>query len=222
MKKLRTAKGRTPSSQRWLTRQINDPYVRKAKLEGYRSRSAYKLLEIDKRFRIFRRGQRVIDLGAAPGGWSQVVLEKLGNHGALVSIDVLPMDPLSGAIILEHDFIADDALQMITEALGGKADVLLSDMAPNTVGHQRTDHLRIMLLVEAAVDFAFQILKPGGIFVAKVFQGGAGSELMVKLKKQFSSVKHVKPPASRSESAEMFVLAQGFRGDTLGKPKSPC
>jgi 23S rRNA (uridine2552-2'-O)-methyltransferase len=212
MKKLRTAKGRTPSSQRWLTRQINDPYVRKAKLEGYRSRSAYKLLEIDKRFKIFKRGQRVVDLGAAPGGWSQVALEKLGDKGTLIAIDILPMDPLSGAIIFEHDFMADDAPQMIAEALGGKADVLLSDMAPNTVGHQRTDHLRIMLLVEVAVDFASQILKPGGIFVAKVFQGGAGSELVTQLKKQFSSVKHVKPPASRSESAEMFVLAQGFRG----------
>ena len=211
MKKLRTAKGRTPSSQRWLTRQINDPYVRKAKLEGYRSRSAYKLLEIDKRFKIFKRGQRVVDLGAAPGGWSQVALEKLGDKGTLIAIDILPMDPLSGAIIFEHDFMADDAPQMIAEALGGKADVLLSDMAPNTVGHQRTDHLRIMLLVEVAVDFASQILKPGGIFVAKVFQGGAGSELVTQLKKQFSSVKHVKPPASRSESAEMFVLAQGFR-----------
>jgi 23S rRNA (uridine2552-2'-O)-methyltransferase len=211
MKKLKHGKKLKSSSRDWLTRQLNDPYVQKAKAEGYRSRSAYKLIEIDKRFRIFRKGQSVVDLGAAPGGWCQVVSEKIGEKGTLVAIDILPMDSTPGVTIFELDFMAEDAPAKIMEALGGKADVLLSDMAPNTVGHQRTDHLRIMAVVEAAVDFIPQILKPGGIFITKVFQGGAGSELMAKLKKQFETVRHVKPPASRSGSSEMFVVAQGFR-----------
>lgn len=211
MKKLKTAKGRKLSSQLWLTRQINDPYVTKAKADGYRSRSAYKLLEIDKRFRIFRKGQSVVDLGAAPGGWCQVVMEKIGETGRLVAIDLLPMDPIPGAVLFEMDFMDETAPQKIIETLGGKAHVLLSDMAPNTVGHKPTDHLRIMAVVEAAADFAPQVLKPGGTFITKVFQGGAGSELMAKLKKQFENVRHVKPPASRSGSSEMFVIAQGFR-----------
>ncbi len=211
MKKLRTARGRKPSSQRWLTRQINDPYVMKAKAEGYRSRAAYKLLEIDKRFKILKKGQMVVDLGAAPGGWCQVALEKIGDNGKLVAIDILPFDPIPGATILELDFTDEHAPQKIIDALGEKADVLLSDMAPNTVGHQRTDHLRIIGLVELAVDFAPHILKPGGTFITKVFQGGAGADLMNILKKQFETVKHVKPPASRAESAEVYMVAMGFR-----------
>ncbi|MES2905686.1 MAG: RlmE family RNA methyltransferase [Pseudomonadota bacterium] len=213
MKKLKTGKGRKASSQRWLTRQLNDPYVEKAHKEGYRSRAAYKLLEIDQRFRLLKTGMKVIDLGAAPGGWCQVVMEKIGDTGKLVAIDLLPVAPLKGAIIFEMDFMDDDAPRLITEALGEKADIVLSDMAPNTIGHQRTDHLRIVAVVEAAVMFAEEILKPGGSFIAKVFQGGAGATLVNNLKKSFDTVKHVKPPASRSGSSEMFVVAQGFRGN---------
>lgn len=192
-------------------RQLNDPYVKQAKAEGYRARSAYKLLEIDKRFKILKSGQRVVDLGAAPGGWCQVIMEKIGGQGRLVAIDLLPIEPIKGAIIFEMDFLDEEAPQKIKDALGDKADVVLSDMAPNTVGHQQTDHLRIIAVVEAAVLFATEILKPGGTFVAKVFQGGAGAELLTMLKKSFASVKHVKPPSSRAGSSEMFVVAQGFK-----------
>ncbi len=212
MKRIKTARGRRESSTRWLNRQLNDPYVLKAQKEGYRSRAAYKLLEMDERFHILKRGQKVLDLGAAPGGWCQVALAKLGETGRLVAIDLLPIDPIPGVQIFEMDFLAHDTPQKLFEALGDKADVVLSDIAPNTTGHKRTDHLRIMAVVDEAAVFATEILKPGGTFICKVFQGGAGSELMQRLKKDFANVKHVKPPASRAESAEVYFVATGFRG----------
>lgn len=212
MKRLLKSKRRKASSTQWLTRQLNDPYVVKAKKEGYRSRAAYKLLEMDERFHVLKYGQKIIDLGAAPGGWSQVALKKIGEKGKLVAIDILPVEPLAGATIIEKDFLELAAQQEIIDALGEKADVVLSDIAPNTIGHQQTDHLRIMAAVDEAAAFAADVLKPGGAFIAKVFQGGAGAELMNKLKQNFASVKHVKPPASRKGSTEMYFVAQGFRG----------
>ena len=213
MKRIKTARGRRESSTRWLNRQLNDPYVIKAQKEGYRSRAAYKLLEMDERFHFLKRGQKVIDLGAAPGGWCQVALAKIGETGRLVAIDLLPIDPITGVHIFEMDFLSPETPQKLMEALGEKADVVLSDIAPNTTGHKRTDHLRIMAVVDEAAFFATDNLKPGGTFICKVFQGGAGSELMQRLKKDFTSVKHVKPPASRAESAEVYFVATGFRGE---------
>jgi 23S rRNA (uridine2552-2'-O)-methyltransferase len=209
--RVKTARGRTAASTRWLERQLNDPYVRRAKAEGYRSRAAYKLLELDERFGLLRGVTRVLDLGVAPGGWSQVV--RRANPAAhVVGIDLLPTDPIDGVILLEMDFMADDAPATLTAALGGKADLVLSDMAANTVGHQQTDHLRTMGLVEAAVDFAGEVLRPGGAFVAKVLAGGADSQLVGQLKRMFATVKHAKPPASRKDSSEWYVIAQGFKG----------
>jgi len=209
--RVRTARGRTVQSVRWLERQLNDPYVRRAKAEGYRSRAAYKLIELDERFGFLKGATRVVDLGLAPGGWSQVVRRQV-PRAAVVGIDLLPVDPIDGVTIIQGDFLDDSADAMLTEALGGRADLILSDMAANTVGHQQTDHLRTMALVEAAAYFAGQALAPGGAFVAKVLAGGADNALVAELKRMFTTVKHAKPPASRKESSEWYVIAQGFKG----------
>ena len=211
MKRLKTAKGRKASSTRWLERQLNDPYVRRAKAENYRSRAAYKLLELDERFGLLKGVKAVVDLGIAPGGWSQVVRRK--SPGAkLVGIDLLPTDPIDGVSILQMDFMDEDAPDRLKEALGGTADLVLSDMAANTVGHQQTDHLRTMALVEAGLEFAAEVLRPGGAYVAKVLAGGADSQLVAEMKRHFATVKHAKPPASRKDSSEWYVVAQGFKG----------
>ncbi|HVF95450.1 MAG TPA: RlmE family RNA methyltransferase [Sphingomonas sp.] len=206
-----TARKRTAQSTRWLERQLNDPYVKRAKAEGYRSRAAYKLIELDERFAFLKGARRVIDLGIAPGGWSQVVKKRL-PEAVVVGIDLLPVDPLDGVTILLLDFMADEAPGVLKDALGGAADLVLSDMAANTVGHTQTDHLRTMGLVEAAVEFACEVLRPGGAFVAKVLAGGADSDLVAVLKRNFTAVKHAKPPASRKGSSEWYVVAQGFKG----------
>jgi 23S rRNA (uridine2552-2'-O)-methyltransferase len=209
--RVRTAKGRRTSSTRWLERQLNDPYVRRAKAEGYRSRAAYKLLELDERFGLLKGVDAVIDLGIAPGGWSQVVRRR-SPKAKVVGIDLLPTDPIDGVTILEMDFMDDAAPETLREALGGPADLVLSDMAANTVGHPQTDHLRTMGLVEAGMEFAAEVLRPGGAFVAKVLAGGADSNLVADLKRLFTTVKHAKPPASRKDSSEWYVIAQGFKG----------
>jgi 23S rRNA (uridine2552-2'-O)-methyltransferase len=214
--RLKTARGRKASSQRWLERQLNDPYVTRSKREGYRSRAAYKLLEIDERFGLLKPGQRVVDLGAAPGGWSQIAATRAGSTAEdprVVAIDYLGMDPLPGVTIIEKDFLDTDAPEAIRRALGGaKVDVVLSDMAAPTTGHRATDHLRIVALCEAAAEFAREMLKPGGTFLAKVFRGGTENKLLAELKRDFVKVQHVKPPASRSDSPELYLLATGFRG----------
>lgn len=209
--RVRTGRGRTASSTRWLERQLNDPYVRRAKAEGYRSRAAYKLIELDERFGLLKGVSRVIDLGIAPGGWSQVV-RKIAPKAAIVGIDLLPTDPIDGVTILQMDFMADSAPVLLADSLGGPADLVLSDMAANTVGHAQTDHLRTMGLVEAAVEFAGEVLRPGGGFVAKVLAGGADHDLVALLKRMFTTVKHAKPPASRKDSSEWYVIAQGYKG----------
>jgi len=209
--RVKTAKGRKVGSTRWLERQLNDPYVKRARADGYRSRAAYKLLELDERFGFLKGAKRVIDLGMAPGGWTQVVRQK-APLATVVGIDLLPTDPIEGATFLHMDFMDDAAPGLLAEALGGPADVVLSDMAANTVGHPQTDHLRTMALVEAALDFAAGALRPGGAFVAKVLAGGADSELVAELKRRFTTVKHAKPPASRKGSSEWYVVAQGFKG----------
>lgn len=208
--RVRTAKGRKIGSTRWLERQLNDPYVRRAKAEGYRSRAAYKLIELDERFRFLKGVERVVDLGIAPGGWTQVVRQK-APQARVAGIDLLPADPIEGATILQMDFLDENAPAQLTEALGGPADLVLSDMAANTVGHPQTDHLRTMALVEAALEFAGEVLRPGGTFVAKVLAGGADAALVAELKRRFSAVKHAKPPASRKGSSEWYVVAQGFK-----------
>jgi 23S rRNA (uridine2552-2'-O)-methyltransferase len=210
-KRVKTARGRTASSNRWLSRQLNDPYVRQAKAEGYRSRAAYKLIELDEKFAVLKGVSRVIDLGIAPGGWSQVV-RKLRPKAAVVGIDLLEVEPLEGVTILQMDFMDDAAPTVLAEALGGKADLILSDMAANTVGHKQTDHLRTMGLVEAAAWFAVDNLEPDGAFIAKVLAGGTDADLLAFLKKHFRTVKHAKPPASRKGSSEWYVIAQGFKG----------
>ncbi len=209
--RVKTAKGRTTASVRWLERQLNDPYVRMAKSEGYRSRAAYKLIELDERFGFLRGAERVIDLGIAPGGWTQVVRKKCPK-AKVAGIDLLPVDPIDGVTIFQMDFMADEAPALLAEALAGPADLVLSDMAANTVGHQQTDHLRTMALVEAGGLFATEVLRKGGAFVAKVLAGGADSGLVAELKRNFQTVKHAKPPASRKESSEWYVVAQGFKG----------
>jgi len=209
-KRLKTAKERTPSSQAWLERQINDPFVVEAKAKGYRSRAAFKLSEIDDRYKLIRRGDRVIDLGCAPGGWMQIALER--GAGAVAGVDLLPVDPLAGATILEADFTDPDCGARLIAALGGVPDLILSDMAPNTTGHRQTDHLRIIGLIEAAVDFTVTSLRPGGAFLSKAFQGGETSGLLAALKANFAEVRHVKPKASRAESSELYLLARGFKG----------
>jgi 23S rRNA (uridine2552-2'-O)-methyltransferase len=211
VKRVKTAKGRKISSTKWLERQLNDPYVKRAKAEGYRSRAAYKLIELDEKFHFLKGVERVIDLGIAPGGWTQVVRKQVPK-AAVVGIDLLPTDPIDGAIILQMDFLADDAPERLREALGGAADLVLSDMAANTVGHPQTDHLRTMGLVEAGLEFAGEVLKPGGAYIAKVLAGGADNNLVAELKRRFTTVKHAKPPASRKGSSEWYVVAQGFKG----------
>jgi 23S rRNA (uridine2552-2'-O)-methyltransferase len=211
LKRIRTAKGRKISSTRWLERQLNDPYVRRAKAENYRSRAAYKLLELDERFGLLKGVHAVVDLGIAPGGWSQVVRRK-SPSARIVGIDLLPTDPIGGVDILHMDFMDEEAPDRLKEALGGPADLILSDMAANTVGHQQTDHLRTMALVEAGLEFAREVLRPGGAYVAKVLAGGADSQLVAELKRNFATVKHAKPPASRKGSSEWYVIAQGFKG----------
>jgi 23S rRNA (uridine2552-2'-O)-methyltransferase len=214
--RLKTAKQRTASSQRWLERQLNDPYVAAAKREGYRSRAAFKLIEIDDKNRLLRPGKRVVDLGAAPGGWSQVAEERVRaveGKGQVVAIDLLAMEPIAGVDFIELDFMDPTAPERLKAMLReGGADIVLSDMAAQGTGHTRTDHLRIMGLAEAAAEFACEVLAPGGAFVCKVLQGGTERELLDRLKRAFATVKHVKPPASRAESAELYVVATGFRG----------
>lgn len=213
--RLRTAKGRSASSSRWLRRQLSDPYVAKARRMGLRSRAAFKLMEIDDKFGFLKPGAAIVDLGAAPGGWAQVAAQRVGadaGKGRVVAIDLLPMDPIPGVDILELDFYSEEAPGRLKGLLGGKADAVLSDMAPNTTGHKRTDHLRIVALAEAALDFAREVLAPGGTFVAKVWAGGSEAELLARMKRDFSQVRHVKPKASRSESPEVYVVATGFRG----------
>ncbi|GAC1574558.1 MAG: RlmE family RNA methyltransferase [Sphingomicrobium sp.] len=211
--RVKTAKGRKTSSILWLQRQLNDPYVRRAQADGYRSRAAYKLLELDERFAFLKGVKRVVDLGIAPGGWSQVLRRRV-PQAAIVGIDLLPTDPLDGVIILEMDFMDEAAPDTLREALDGEADLVLSDMAANTVGHPQTDHLRTMGLVEAGLEFATEILRPGGAYVAKVLAGGADHCLVAQLKRHFTTVKHAKPPASRKGSSEWYVVAQGFKGRT--------
>ena len=211
VKRLRTAKGRKVSSTRWLERQLNDPYVKRAKAENYRSRAAYKLLELDERFHLLRGVKSVVDLGIAPGGWSQVVRRRV-PQAKVVGIDLLPTDPIEGVTILQMDFMDEEASARLKEELGGPADLVLSDMAANTVGHPRTDHLRTMALVEAGLEFATEILRPGGAYVAKVLAGGTDTQLLAELKRHFAIVKHAKPPASRKDSSEWYVVAQGFKG----------
>ena len=210
--RVKTAHKRSLSSQKWLERQLNDPYVARAKREGYRSRAAFKLLEIDDKYHVLKAGQRVVDLGAAPGGWSQIAARKVGPKGRVVGIDLLPIDPMPGVEFIELDFLDESAPGRLIDLLGGPADVVMSDMAANTTGHKKTDHLRIMGLAEAAIYFAREILAPGGAFIAKVFQGGTEGQLLADLKRDFAVVRHVKPAASRSDSAELYVMATGFRG----------
>ncbi|WP_137899293.1 RlmE family RNA methyltransferase [Sphingomonas sp. 2SG] len=209
--RVKTARGRTAQSTRWLERQLNDPYVKRARAEGYRSRAAYKLIELDERFGIIRGSKRVVDLGIAPGGWSQVIKRRLPK-AAVVGIDLLPVDPIDGVTIFEMDFMDDAAPGKLIEALGGAPDLVLSDMAANTVGHPQTDALRTMALVETALAFAVEVLEKGGTFVSKVFAGGADQQLVAEMKRNFATVKHAKPPSSRKGSVEWFVVAQGFKG----------
>jgi 23S rRNA (uridine2552-2'-O)-methyltransferase len=214
-------KRKSQSSRQWLERQLNDPYVAKAKREGLRSRASYKLAEIDDRHRFLKSGARVLDLGAAPGGWSQVAARRVGGKGRVVAIDVLEMQPIPGVDFVQLDFLDPGAPARLKMMLGGPADVVLSDMAANATGHRRTDHLKIMALVEAAAEFAAEVLRPGGTFLAKVIQGGTEAALLTALKRGFASVRHVKPAASRADSAELYVLATGFRGgqpDQRGRP----
>ncbi len=206
------SKRKSLSSKLWLERQLNDPYVARAKREGFRSRAAFKLTEIDDKHHVLKGGARVVDLGAAPGGWSQVAVRRVGPRGRVVGIDILPMDPIAGVEFAQIDFLDPDAPDKLKAMLGGLADLVLSDMAANATGHRPTDHLKIMALVEAAAQFAGEVLKEGGAFLAKVIQGGTEATLLATLKRDFATVKHVKPAASRSDSAELYVLATGFRG----------
>ncbi len=209
---LRTARGRTTASQKWLSRQLNDPYVRAAQQQGYRSRAAFKLIELDERFHLIRRGLRCIDLGAAPGGWTQVLVQR--GAAQVIGIDLLAVDPVPGAMIVQGDFMDDAMPGRLSALMGGKADLVLSDMAPNTTGHADTDHLRIMALADLALHFAIEALAPGGAFVAKVFQGGTERSILDRMKRHFAQVRHAKPPASRKQSSELYVVATGFRGNS--------
>jgi len=208
-KRVKTARGRKLSSTIWLQRQLNDPFVQRAKDEGWRSRAAYKLIELDEKFSLISPGSRIVDLGAAPGGWTQVVIKRGAKHVA--GIDLLEVEPIDDAIFLQMDFMDEGAPEAVLKALGGSTDLVLSDMAANTTGHKATDHLRVVALAEAAAQFAIEVLSPGGAFVAKVFQGGAEGDLLKMLKKHFTNVKHVKPKSSRSGSPETYVIALGFR-----------
>jgi 23S rRNA (uridine2552-2'-O)-methyltransferase len=212
---VKTGGKRKLSSKLWLERQLNDPYVAQAKREGYRSRAAFKLVEIDDKYHLLKPGMTVVDLGAAPGGWSQVAAKRVGSAGGkgrVIAIDLLEMPEIPGVQFAQLDFHADDAPEKLTAMLGGRADVVLSDMAANTTGHRKTDQLRIVGLVEIAAAFASEVLNPGGAFLAKVFQSGADADLLAQLKRDFATVRHVKPAASRQDSSERYVLATGFRG----------
>jgi len=218
--RVKTAKGRKSSSTRWLQRQLNDPYVEEARKLGLRSRAAFKIIELDDRFHFFRPGQLVIDLGAAPGGWTQVAVDRInalgsgrGRHGKIVGIDLQEMEAIAGATLLTHDFMENDAPDLLKEALGGPADIVMSDMAASATGHSSTDHMRIMALLEVALDFARDVLAPDGVFLCKVLKGGAENELLANMKRDFRTVKHAKPPSSRQDSSESYVIAQGYRGD---------
>jgi 23S rRNA (uridine2552-2'-O)-methyltransferase len=212
MARLKDQKSRKLSSRAWLERQLSDPYVARAKRDGLRSRAAYKIIEIDDKYRVFKSGARVVDLGAAPGGWSEIAVKRIGAKGRIIALDILDMNPITGVEFLHLDFLDNAAPDRLKELLGGPADVVLSDMAANTTGHRQTDHLRIMALAEAAAQFAREVLAPGGVFLCKVLQGGTEANLLAELKRDFESVKHVKPPASRTDSAELYLLARGFRG----------
>ncbi|MCF8474731.1 MAG: RlmE family RNA methyltransferase [Emcibacter sp.] len=208
---MKTSRGRKISSVRWLQRQLNDPYVDAARRDGYRARSAYKLLELDEKFSFLQHVKSVIDLGAAPGGWSQVVLKKTSRYARIIGIDLLPIEPLEGATFLQMDFTSKEAEDKMLELLDGPVDLVMSDMAAATTGHQQTDHTRTLALVEIAFDFAKKTLAEGGIFIAKVFRGGADQDMLAEMKKCFKTVRHYKPPSSRAESAETFLIAQGFK-----------
>ncbi len=210
--RVKTVNKRSTSSARWLERQLNDPYVAEAQKRGLRSRAAFKLIELDEKYKLLRKGLRVLDLGAAPGGWSQVAAERVGPKGRVLAVDILAMDPLPGVTVMQQDFMADEAPARIRAALEGPADLVMSDMAAPTIGHTRTDHLRIMAMAETAYQFASEVLAPGGTFLCKLFQGGATKSLLDLLKRDFEQVRHVKPPASRADSAEIYVVATGFRG----------
>jgi 23S rRNA (uridine2552-2'-O)-methyltransferase len=207
--RVKSAKKRSPASARWLARQLNDPYVTAAKAQGWRSRAAFKLIELDDKFGLLRKGARVVDLGAAPGGWSQVAVKR--GAASVLALDLLPIDPIQGAVVVQGDFSDPGMPEILRAELGGGADIVLSDMAPNTTGHSATDHIRIVALAQMALDFAVQVLEPGGAFVAKVFQGGAEKEILDVLKRHFRQVRHAKPPSSRTESSELYVVALGFR-----------
>jgi 23S rRNA (uridine2552-2'-O)-methyltransferase len=213
--RLRTARKRTTAQQKWLSRQLNDPYVARARAEGWRSRAAFKLIEIDDRYKLLRKGQRIVDLGAAPGGWCQVAAERIGSTPAdtrIVAIDLLEIEPIPGVDFLQLDFTLPEADAILKARLGGEADGVLSDMAANTTGHKKTDHLRIIGLAEMAAQFAREVLAPGGFFLCKLFQGGETGQLITELKRDFATVRHVKPAASRADSSELYLLATGFRG----------
>ncbi len=210
--RVKSANKRSVSSARWLERQLNDPYVAEAKKQGYRSRAAFKLLQLDEKFNLLKPGAKVVDLGAAPGGWTQVAVDRVGEKGRVVGIDLLQMDAIPGADLIQFDFMDDGAPDVLKKLLDGPADIVLSDMAASATGHTQTDHIKIIALAEAAYDFAKDVLKPHGAFVAKVLHGGATGELLKLLKRDFADVKNVKPPASRSDSAEIYVVALGFRG----------
>jgi 23S rRNA (uridine2552-2'-O)-methyltransferase len=213
--RVKMTRKRTVASARWLERQLNDPYVAQARREGYRSRAAYKLIEIDDKYKMLKRGERIVDLGAAPGGWSQVAAARVGSHegrGRVLAVDLLQLNPIEGVEFRQMDFHDRKAPDQLREWLGGLADGVLSDMAANATGHRKTDQLRIIGLVELAADFASEVLAPGGFFLAKVLQGGAEGELLARLKREFATVRHVKPKASRADSAELYLLATGFRG----------
>jgi 23S rRNA (uridine2552-2'-O)-methyltransferase len=207
---VKTAKSRSAASARWLARQLNDPYVAAARQQGWRSRAAFKLLELDDRFRLIHKGVRVLDLGAAPGGWSQVAVKR--GAASVLAVDLLPIDPIHGASIIQGDFLDPEMPERLIAELDGGADLVLSDMAPNTTGHASTDHIRIVALAELALDFAIRVLSPGGAFVAKVFQGGSEKQILEVLKRNFTNVRHAKPPSSRKESSELYVVATGFKG----------
>lgn len=221
--RVKTARGRKTSSTRWLQRQLNDPYVAAAKAQGFRSRAAFKLLEIDDKFHFLKPGATIIDLGAVPGGWSQIAAQRVGTqegHGQVIALDINPMEPLPGVRFFEFDFLDDAAVRVLLETLdNGKADVVLSDMAAPASGHRQTDHMKIMALCEAAADFAVGVLAPGGTFLAKVLRGGTENELLAAMKRDYTTIRHVKPKASRSDSAETYVLATGFRGQGIDEPE---
>lgn len=210
--RVKTADKRSVSSTRWLQRQLNDPYVAKARAEGYRSRAAFKLIDLDEKFQLLKPGMRIVDLGCAPGGWTQVAVAKIGPTGTVVGCDLLPVPEIPGATLIVQDFLADDAPEIMKNLLGGRANLVMSDMAANTTGHTPTDHIRIMHLCELAYVFATEVLEPGGAFICKVLKGGTESQLLKQMQKDFTSVKHAKPKSSRADSAESYVVALGFRG----------